>query len=112
MTPGDIVWVPFPHVETNQFQSRPALIAATGLAGEHDLCWALMITAAVNVPWPNDVLIDDDPATGLPIPSRVRTGKIATLAAASATPIGRLPDANWQEVRTVVAKTLMPKSVQ
>jgi mRNA interferase MazF len=97
--PGDIVWVPFPHVETSQLQSRPALIVATGFAGSLDLCWALMITAAANPAWPEDVLIGDDKATGLPVPSRVRTGKVATVAAASATPVGRLPDADWRAVQ-------------
>jgi hypothetical protein len=60
VTPGDIVWLPFPHVEDNRMQSRPALIVATGLG----------VSA-----------------------SRIRTGKIATVAASGATPVGRLPDA-------------------
>ncbi len=98
MSPGDVVWVPFPHVEDNRMQSRPALVVATGLGGALDLCWALMITAAGNAPWPGDVLIADAAAAGLPAPSRVRTGKIATLPAASATRIGRLPEGDWAEV--------------
>ena len=106
MTPGDIVWVPFPHVEDNSLQSRPALIVASRLAGSLDLCWALMITAETNPAWPEDVVVHDSTATGLPIPSRIRTGKIATLAAASATPIGRLPEGAWHEVRERLATTL------
>jgi mRNA-degrading endonuclease toxin of MazEF toxin-antitoxin module len=98
LIPGDIVWVPFPHVEDNRIQSRPALIVATGLAGSLNLCWALMITAAANPAWPEDVLIGDDEATGLRAPSRIRTGKIATLASENATPIGRLPETRWVEV--------------
>ncbi len=99
LAPGDLVWVPFPHVEDNRLRSRPVVIVATGLAGSHDLCWALMVTAAANEPWPEDVPIADDRAVGLAIPSSVRVAKVATLAAATATRIGRLPDAVWAEVR-------------
>lgn len=105
MTPGDIVWVPFPHVETNQLHSRPALIVAAGLAGDHDLCWALMITAAANAPLTGDVQIVEERGTGLPIASRVRTGKIATITASSATPIGRLSEKDWARVCAVLADT-------
>lgn len=100
LAPGDLVWVPFRHVEDNRLRSRPAVIAATGLTGKHDLCWALMVTAAANEPWPEDVPITDHRAVGLAIPSSVRVAKMATLAAATATRIGRLPDAVWAEVRT------------
>ena len=106
MSPGDVVWVPFPHVEDNRLQSRPALIVATGLGSALNLCWALMITAAANPAWPEDVLIPGDEATGLRTPSRIRTGKIATLAAAHATLIGRLPNAAWNEVRGRLAAIL------
>ena len=104
MSPGDVVWVPFPHVESNRVQSRPALVVATGLAGGLDLCWALMITAAGNPGWPEDVLIADHEAAGLPAPSRVRTAKIATLAAASATYVGRLAEPEWEAVRRAVER--------
>lgn len=65
-----------------------------------------MITAAANAPWPGDVLIAGEGGTGLPIASRVRTGKIATITAASATPIGRLPEKDWAQVCPVLADTL------
>lgn len=97
--PGDLVWVPFPHVEDNRLRSRPAVIVATGLAGKHDLCWALMVTATANEPWPEDVPIADHRAVGLAIPSSVRVAKVATLSAAAATRIGQLPTAVWAEVR-------------
>ena len=98
LAPGDLVWVPFPHVEDNRLRSRPAVIVATGLAGPLDLCWALMVTAAANDPWPEDIPIDDHRAIGLAIPSSIRVGKVATLAAAAATRIGPLPDAIWRAV--------------
>lgn len=99
LAPGDLVWVPFPHVEDNRLRSRPAVIVATGLAGPHALCWALMVTAAANEPWPEDVPIADHEAVGLAIPSSVRVAKIATLPAAAATRIGRLPEPVWAQVQ-------------
>lgn len=98
LAPGDLVWVPFRHVRDNRLRSRPAVIVATGLAGSHKLCWALMVTAAANEPWPEDVPIADHQAVGLSIPSSVRVAKVATLPAAAATRIGRLPEATWVEV--------------
>ena len=106
VSPGDLVWVPFPHVEDNQLRSRPALIVATGLAGSLDLCWALMITAAANDAWPEDIRITDHGAAGLAIPSSVRTAKVATLTTATTTRIGRLPEATWHAVRAHLAATL------
>lgn len=103
LVPGDLVWVPFPHVEDNRLRSRPAVIVATGLAGTHELCWALMVTAAANDPWPEDVPIPDHRDLGLAIPSSIRAAKIATLPAATATRIGRLPAATWDEVRKRIA---------
>lgn len=103
---GDVVWVPFPHVEDNRLRSRPAVIVATDLAGTMGLCWGLMITSASNEAWPGDIVIADHESAGLPIASCVRTGKIATLVAASATRIGCLPEAVWREVRGLLARTL------
>ena len=104
--PGDIVWVPFPHVEDNRLRSRPAVIVATGIGGRMGLCWALMITSAANDPWPGDIAIADYQSAGLPIASVVRTGKIATLAAATATHVGRLPEPIWDAVQGAVGATL------
>lgn len=88
---GDIVRVPFPHVETNQRRYRPALVLTREPIGlEGLLIWLAMITNAKRKPWPGDVEILGHAAAGLPIPSVVRTAKIATLEAASADRIGRL----------------------
>ena len=86
-----IVTVPFPYVERPIHRRRPALVVLTGLGAAHDLLWVLMITAAANRGWPEDVAIDDHTAAGLPIPSIVRTAKIATIAAVDARPLGVLP---------------------
>ena len=49
-----------------------------------------MITSADNPSWPGDIAIPDPNSAGLPHESVVRPVKIATLAAARATRIGRL----------------------
>ena len=76
-----VVSVPFPYVERPIRQRRPALVVMAGMGAAQDLLWVLMITAAANRGWPDDVPIDDHAAAGLPIPSIVRTAKVATIAA-------------------------------
>jgi mRNA interferase MazF len=83
--PWQIVAVPFPYVERPIQQRRPALIVAAGLGEARDLLWVLMITAAANRRWPDDVEIDDHTAAGLPIPSVVRTAKLQPSLPASPT---------------------------
>lgn len=97
---GDVVRVLFPHVESNIRRPRPALVLTrepVGLDGA--LIWVGMITSARRQRWPGDVPIKDHEAAGLPVPSVVRTAKVATLQAVSATRIGRLPDAQIATVR-------------
>lgn len=95
---GDVVWVPFPHVEDAILRPRPALIIATGLGPAGALCWALMITNAKRESWPGDIGISDHGVVGLPIPSKVRTAKVATLETIAAHRLGRLSDKDWQSV--------------
>jgi mRNA interferase MazF len=89
--PWTVVAVPFPYVERPIRQRRPALVVLSGMGPGRDLHWVLMITAAANRGWSDDVVIDDHAAAGLPIPSIVRTAKIATIAAADAQRLGVLP---------------------
>jgi mRNA interferase MazF len=86
----DVVAVPFPYVERPILHRRPALVVAAGLGAAQDLLWVLMITAAANPRWPDDVEIDDHALAGLPIASVVRTAKIATLEARAASKLGWL----------------------
>lgn len=59
-----------------------------------------MITSARNPRWPGDIaLIDDHDAYGLPIPSLIRTTKIAVFEMSSAERIGRVSDAIMASVR-------------
>lgn len=98
LSAGDVVWVPFPHVEDASLHPRPALIVAAGLGPAGALCWALMITNAKREPWPGDVAIGNHDAVGLPMPSKVRTAKVATLETMAAHRLGRLSDLDWQSV--------------
>jgi len=96
---GDVVKVPFPYTDRATRQWRPALVVAAGvLEDAHGLLWVLMITSAANRRWPGDVTIRDLPAAGLPAPSVVRTAKIATIDAADAEKLGRVPTAILRQV--------------
>ncbi len=88
---GDIVRVPFPYTDRTVAHHRPAVVIAAGLGFRGILIWVAMITAAENRGWPGDVLVTDHLAAGLPIPSIIRTSKIATLVASRAERRGRLP---------------------
>ena len=97
---GDVVRVLFPHVESNVRRPRPALVLTRSPIGPDGvLIWVGMITSARRKRWPGDVPIEDHEAAGLPVPSVVRTAKVATLEAASASRIGRLADAQIAAVR-------------
>lgn len=97
---GVVVRVPFPYVGRERRQHRPALVVSRGAVGEGGaLLWVLMITSAENRPWPGDVSIDDSSAyTGLPVPSVVRSCKIATIAATSVEAVGRLGGQTMRKV--------------
>lgn len=104
---GDVVRVLFPHVERNVARPRPALVLTREPVGPDGLLiWVGMITNARRKAWPGDILIEDHEAAGLPVPSVIRTAKIATLEAASATRIGRLPEAQILAVRKQVVSNL------
>jgi len=104
---GDVVRVMFPHVERNVRRARPALVLTREPIGPDGLLiWAAMITNAARDPWPGDVLIEDQEAAGLPVESTVRTAKIATLEAGSATKIGRLGEEQMAEVGRLVSAYL------
>ncbi|MCL4185422.1 MAG: type II toxin-antitoxin system PemK/MazF family toxin [Burkholderiaceae bacterium] len=91
---GDVIKVPFPYIDRPTRQSRPALVVSTGeLEDVHGLLWVLMITSAENRGRPGDVPIAKPAAAGLLAPSVIRTAKIATIEAADATRLGRIPAA-------------------
>ena len=66
-----------------------------------------MITSAENRGWPGDVsLVSDYKKAGLPIPSVVRSAKIASIEAARADRIGRLDRSRWAEVESALRQHL------
>lgn len=96
---GDVVKVPFPHTDRPTRQYRPALVVAAGdLEDAHGLLWVVMITSAENRRSPGDVVIGDLETAGLPAPSVIRTAKIATIEAADAAKLGRVPAALYRRV--------------
>lgn len=102
---GDVVKVPFPYTDRATRQHRPALvISASDLEHAHGPLWVLMITSAANRGWPGDVDIPDLDEAGLPVASVVRAAKIATIDAAHATTLGRIPPAALRQVMRQVGK--------
>ena len=75
------VWIaPFPYSDRLAEKRRPVLvISANRLFQEHGLAWVAMITSTRINRWSTDFEISDLASAGLPIQSRVRIAKIATL---------------------------------
>ncbi|MBI1775783.1 MAG: type II toxin-antitoxin system PemK/MazF family toxin [Proteobacteria bacterium] len=107
--PWDVIKVPFPYTDRPVRQRRPGLvIAAGGLESRHGLLWVLMITSAENRAWPDDVVISDLAASGLPAPSMVRCAKLATIEARDAERMGKLARADQTKVRRCLGHILKP----
>ena len=103
----DIVKVPFPYTDRPVRERRPALVVASNeLDDRHGLLWVLMITSLENRGWPEDVTVSDLAFSGLPVPSVVRTAKIATIETRETARIGALPITNRVEVALQIRKTL------
>jgi mRNA interferase MazF len=107
---GDVVRVPFPYTDRETRQHRPALVVSRGGIGDRaSLLWVVMITSASNRGWPGDVsLVAGYGETGLPVPSLIRTTKIATIDAVHAERIGRVSPGVWAEVAAALGKHLGP----
>jgi mRNA interferase MazF len=96
---GDVVRVPFPYVDRNRRQHRPALVVSSGGVGPGDtLLWVVMITSAENEAWEGDVAIEDHVGVSLPVPSVIRPVKMATIEAARAERVGHLPRTTLDKV--------------
>jgi mRNA interferase MazF len=103
---GDIVRVPFPYVDRNARYHRPAAVLATDIGLNGMLIWVAMVTAAENRRWPGDVVIEDHLAVGLPIPSIVRTSKVATIETRRAEYRGALSSVDFAGVEAAIASHL------
>lgn len=94
---GDIVRVPFPQVERDRRQYRPALVVSV-FELPNPLLWVLMITSAENAPWVGDIPIEDFAAAGLPAPSVIRTSKIGTVEARQSEQAGHVDESTMGRV--------------
>ena len=104
---GDIITVDYHHVETSVLKRRPALVVSTRPIGPNELVlWAVMITSAANRRWPGDFEISDHLSLRLPIPSVVRTEKIATVECSGAKKLSRATPHLLAEVQNRVACNL------
>jgi mRNA interferase MazF len=104
---GDIIVVDYPHVETNILKRRPALVISKRSLGPDGLVlWAAMITNAANRGWPGDIAITDYRAVGLPIPSVVRTEKIAMVECRGAERLSHVTPQLLAQVQSSVADYL------
>ena len=104
---GDVVKVPFPYTDRATRQFRPALVVSTGgIEDAHGRLWVVMITSAENRGWPGDVRVGNLAAAGLPVPSLIRTAKIATIEASDAARLGRVPADLFRQVSRRLAQAL------
>ena len=104
---GDVVKVPFPYTDRSTRQFRPALVASIGgIEAAHGLLWVVMITSAENRGWPGDVTVGNIDMAGLPIPSVIRTAKIATIEAADAEKLGKVAKSLFGQVARHLAREL------
>jgi mRNA interferase MazF len=103
---GDVVRVPFPYTDRDTRQHRPALVVSRGGLGDGgSLLWVVMITSAANRKWPGDIsLATSYKKFGLPIPSVVRSTKVATIEARHAVRIGCLSDPLWAKVASALRR--------
>jgi mRNA-degrading endonuclease toxin of MazEF toxin-antitoxin module len=104
---GDVIKVPFPYTDRPTRQSRPALVvSAGGIEDAHGLLWVVMITSGENRGWAGDVPVNNLGAAGLPVPSVIRTAKIATIEASDATRLGRVSEAVYRKVAMRLGREL------
>jgi mRNA interferase MazF len=81
-------------------------VSSGGIEDAHSLLWVVMITSAENRGWPGDVPVHNLAAAGLPVPSVIRTAKLATIETSDATKLGRLPAALFRKVATRLGREL------
>ena len=105
---GDIVWVPFPFVESPRLRDRPALVVSVqNPVNGMRLLWVLMMTSSANKGWSGDISLEDRFAEcGLRVPCLIRTAKITTVDAARARIEGTLPADLLAKVHRALAELL------
>jgi mRNA interferase MazF len=82
------------------------VVSSIAVNDGHGLLWVLMITSANNRSWPGDLEIADLGKAGLPAASVVRCAKVATIESSSATRIGELESAKYEDIRAILRNNL------
>ena len=104
---GDVIKVPFPYTDRATRQSRPALIVSSAdIEDAHSLLWVVMITSAENRGWSGDVVVTNLSTAGLPVPSLIRTAKIATIEVKDATRLGKVSPTVLKQVMSRIGRQL------
>lgn len=104
---GDVIKVPFPYTDRATRRSRPALVISTGgIEKRHGLLWVAMITSAANRGWRGDVTVTRLARAGLPVPSVIRTAKIATIEVVDAEKLGYITESKLRTVRNLLIKEI------
>ena len=79
------------------------MVSTEDLEARHGLLWVVMITSAENRGWSGDVPVANLDMAGLPVPSVIRSAKIATIEASDGIRLGRISAIQ----RRRVARTLL-----
>jgi mRNA-degrading endonuclease toxin of MazEF toxin-antitoxin module len=103
--PWDVVLVPFPYSEQSAASKvRPAVVVcAARLPQKTRMYYVAMVTNAEHRPWDGDVPVSDLKLAGLPIPSIVRSAKLATIdQTAILRAVGILPNRDRSQVADAI----------
>jgi mRNA interferase MazF len=65
-----------------------------------------MITSAENGGWPGDVTVNDLDLAGLPVPSVIRSAKIATMEVSDAVKLGKITSLLRKQVMGKIGRVL------
>jgi mRNA interferase MazF len=103
----DIVVVPFPYADQLAEKRRPALVVSSDAFNRQTgLLLVAMITSNTSQ-WVGDVPIGDHTACGLPVPSTIRSAKIATIEAVRVLRVaGQAGRADVDGVRRAIRMTI------
>jgi mRNA-degrading endonuclease toxin of MazEF toxin-antitoxin module len=78
--PWDVVLVPLPYTEKTASKLRPAVVVSSeDLLQATRLYFVAMVTNAEHAAWAGDVPVSNLATAGLPIPSIIRSARLATI---------------------------------
>ena len=102
----DVLVTAFPFADSGLAKKRPVVcVASFRPTPAIELYWVLMITSSKMKKWRGDIEIHDLKTAGLPIPSIIRTCKIACIDASLIEKrVGTLDDATKEGVHAAIVK--------